>query len=298
MIDFKPINATDKAMYQKYAFITPPKGCEVGFCNLFFWGDQRLKEEDGNLLLQASFGKIFYPFPMGNGDIKKSIDRIINDAKERGIPCVISSIYDDSRKVLETLYPDQFEFVTNRDWADYLYSIDDLAGLNGKKYHKKRTHLNNFQKNHQGYSVEVITSDNLPRVIQLVNDWYKKRESVDTETDFTYEKKVFKKAMDNYTALGLEGIVIVWQGELLAVTFGSRLNHNTFDVHFEKADSNIDGAYTVVNYEFANYINNKYPEIEFLNREDDMGLEGLRKAKLSYKPFKIIEKVRAIYKGE
>ena len=146
--------------------------------------------------------------------------------------------------------------------------------------------------------MEVITSDNLPKVIQLVNDWYKKRESVDTETDFTYEKKVFKKAMDNYTALGLEGIVIVWQGELLAVTFGSRLNHNTFDVHFEKADSNIDGAYTVVNYEFANYIKNKYPEIEFLNREDDMGLEGLRKAKLSYKPFKIIEKVRSIYKGE
>ena len=298
MIEFKSITVNDKQIYKKYAEQTPPQGCEVGFCNLFLWGEQKIQEEHGNLLMLSSFSKSIYPFPMGNGDIKKSIDAIINDAKERGIPCIISSVYPDNKAVLDSLYTNQFEFVSNRDWADYLYRIEDLASLVGKKYHKKRTHLNNFQKNHQGYSVEAISSKNLSAVIDLVNEWYITKEKIDAEADFAYEKKVFRKAMDNYYELGLEGICITWQGKLLAVTFGSRLNDTTFDVHFEKADSTVDGAYTVVNYEYANYIKNKYPEIEFLNREDDMGLEGLRKAKLSYKPFKIIEKYRAIYKGE
>jgi hypothetical protein len=88
----------------------------------------------------------------------------------------------------------------------------------------------------------------------------------------------------------MEGLVLVEDGKPLAVTMGSRLCDCTFDVHFEKALSSVDGAYAAINRGFARYLREKYPEVEFLNREDDLGIEGLRKAKLSYNPHHMVEK--------
>ena len=104
------------------------------------------------------------------------------------------------------------------------------------------------------------------------------------------ERAALKRALAHFEALGMDGLVLRHGEELLAVTLGSPLSGDTFDIHFEKADQEVDGAYTVINCEFARYLRKKYPDLRWLNREDDLGLEGLRKAKLSYNPHHLVEK--------
>ena len=104
------------------------------------------------------------------------------------------------------------------------------------------------------------------------------------------EKAALTKALDHYSRLGLEGLVLRIGEETVAFTIGSFLCCDTMDVHFEKALSEAEGAYPVINFEFARYLRSKYPQLQYLNREDDMGLEGLRKAKLSYCPHHMVEK--------
>jgi hypothetical protein len=104
------------------------------------------------------------------------------------------------------------------------------------------------------------------------------------------ERAAISKALKHYEALGMEGLVLRDGADVLAYTLGSPLSPDTFDIHFEKARPEAEGAYPVINCEFARYLREKYPHIQYLNREDDLGLEGLRKAKLSYYPHHLVEK--------
>ena len=290
MIGFKELKITDKPLFERYAAKYLNKGCEMSFGNLFMWGKQEIAELDNHLVFLATFSKSFYPFPLGEGDKKKIIDSLIEDAKERGIEFNLTSITEEEKAELERLYPDKFEFSTTIDSYDYVYSIDDLAHLLGKKYHKKRNHLNNFKKAYPEYTISPISTENKEKVEKMVEKWY---ESKEESGSLDYERVVFKRAMDNYDALELEGLVLENGGEVLAVTFASRMNAETFDVHFEKAIPTAQGAYVAINCEFANYIKNKYPDVKYLDREEDMGLEGLRKAKQSYYPHHQVVKYKA-----
>ena len=294
MIQFKKLTIQDKEIYDKTAKNIAINGCERSFANLFLWGEVEFALLENHLVFMAKFSKTIYPFPLGEGDKKPVLDAIILDAKKRGIPLEISSVYQSEKEILQNLYCDSFEFVYDRDWSDYVYDIEDLSSLAGKKYHKKRNHLTNFKKAHPNYRVEPISKDNLSTVKQMVEKWYVERQKQAPELNFDYEKKVFAKSMDNFDQLGLEGLILFNGQEVLGVTFASRLSSDTIDVHFEKADATVNGAYVAINNEFAKYIKSKYPEIKFLNREDDMGLEGLRKAKESYYPHHLVDKYRAV----
>jgi len=118
----------------------------------------------------------------------------------------------------------------------------------------------------------------------MINDWYRIRMKEDPEGNYLLENIALSRACAKYAALGMDGILLMDGGEVLAVTMGSRMGADTFDIHFEKAREDVEGAYAAVNQEFARYLRLKYPHIAYLDREDDMGLEGLRKAKLSYNP--------------
>ncbi len=293
MIEFKDIRIEDKERYELALSKAGKRGCETSFANLFLWGKQEIAFIDDIAVLRGTFSNTIYPFPIGEGDKKAIIDAIILDAKEKNIPLILTSIYGEEKKFLEDFYPNLFEFRSNRDSFDYVYDINDLADLLGKKYHKKRTHLNRFISEHPNFSVEPFNKDNIEGIKQLVYGWYKQKEDGENAGDFNYEKVVFERAINNFDGLGLEGLALVDDGEVLAVTFGSKMNDDTFDVHFEKARADVDGAYTAINFEFAKYIRKKYPEIRYLDREEDMGLEGLRKAKTSYYPHHLVEKYTA-----
>ena len=293
MIEFKDIRIEDKERYETALSKSGKRGCETSFANLFLWGKQEIAFVGDIAVLRGTFSSTIYPFPIGEGDKKEVLDDIIQDAKEKNITLKITSIYGEEKEILEKLYPNAFEFNSNRDSFDYVYDINDLADLLGKKYHKKRTHLNRFKSEHPNFKVEPFSEENIEGIKELVYGWYKKKENGENTGDYDYEKVVFEKALNNFRGLCLEGLALVDNGEVLAVTFGSKMNEDTFDVHFEKARADVDGAYTAINCEFANYIRKKYPEIRYLDREEDMGLEGLRKAKMSYYPHHLVEKYTA-----
>ena len=296
MIQFRPLTLADRELYNQFVKDKSPRGCEMSFANLFLWGNQQVAVIDDNMMFLSTFSKSFYPFPYCNGDVKKAIDGIIQDAKERNIPCMITAVCQNEKEILERLYPDRFEFTTNEGSYDYVYNIDDLADLKGRKYHKKRNHLYHFQKAHPDYTVEPINAENLAGVKALVDSWYQLKD--DGTGAFDYEKQVFDKAMTNYQGLGLIGLVLKAEGQVVAVTFASPFTSDTLDVHFEKAVMGVDGAYTAINYEFARYVRQNYPHIKYLDREEDMGIEGLRKAKRSYYPAYQVVKYRATLKTD
>ena len=291
MIDFQPFLLENRDGYNAILHNCGERGCEYSFANLYLWGRQKAALVHGNLAFFSQYNRrTIYPFPVGSGDLKATIEAIIHDAQARGIPCRLTGLTQDDCAALERLFPGKFRYHFDRDFFDYVYDIDALADLKGKKLQRKRNHINKFLQLHPDFSVEPITDDNTCQVQQMVDNWYRRRLEEEPHGDFQMEQAALTKALRNREALGMEGLLLKDGNELMAMTMGSRLSANTFDIHFEKALDRNDGAYTVINREFARYLREKYPDVQYLNREDDMGLEGLRKAKLSYYPDHMVEK--------
>ena len=291
MIDFQRLDLDKKAQYDAILRNCGQRGCEYSFVNLFLWGRQKAAFLDGRLAILSQFDRrSVYPFPVGEGELKPALDAIIKDAQERGVPCYLSSLSEEDCKTVESLYPGRFTFHPDRDTSDYVYNINDLADLKGRKFQKKRNHLHRFEEAHP--NAQYLPLDERTRVaaFQMLGQWYRDRAKIDTEHNFHLEQLAIQRAFAFMKDLEMEGLVLVDEGKILAFAMGSRLNETTFDIHFEKALDDVDGAYPAINRDFARYLRDKYPELLYLNREDDLGLEGLRKAKLSYYPHHLVEK--------
>lgn len=299
LLNFHPVSLEDRDRYQQILWNNGTRGCEYSFPNLFMWGEQNITFTDGHAVLFSRFGsRYLYPYPIGSGEKKTVLDAIMRDAAARGIEWRFSGLLPHEKDELASLYPNRFEFVSNEGSLDYVYSIDDLADLAGRKYHSKRNHCKRFEGSYPNHVIEKLDDRNLPRVREMVTAWYDAKQAQDPDGDFDMEKIAIERAFDNYSALGFEGLALISSGEVLAFTMGNRMTEDTFDVNYEKARPNAEGAYAAINRAFARYIREKYPEVRFLNREEDMGIEGLRRAKMSYYPHHRVEKYRAVPKGE
>ena len=291
MIDFQRLDLDQKSRYDAILTNCGQRGCGYSFVNLFLWGRQKAAFLRERLALLSQFDRrIVYPFPVGEGDLKEAIDTLIRDAQDRGIPCYLSALLKEDCETIEALYPGRFTFHSDRDSWDYVYNIHDLADLKGRKFQKKRNHLNRFEEAHPNCQFLPLDESNRVAAFMMLGQWYRDRAKIDTEHNFKLEQLALQRAFAFQKELGLEGLVLVEDGKVLAFAMGSRLNSTTFDIHFEKALEEVDGAYPAINRGFARYLREKYPELLYLNREDDLGLEGLRKAKLSYNPAFMVEK--------
>ena len=291
MIEFTRLSFSQKQQYEDILFSCPPRGCEYSFANLSLWGSQKAAFLHGCVVFFSHFyGRSVYPYPIGNGDKRAALEAIIQDARDRGIPCRITGITHADKEELEALFPGRFLFCPNRDSFDYVYDINELADLRGRKFQSKRNHFNHFCTEHPDHQVVPLSEALLPQVKEFVEGWYAHRREEDPQGDYFLESLAMSRTFSHWQAIAMEGIAIVDGGAILAMTMGSRLSETTFDIHFEKARENVPGAYNAVNCHFARYLRLKYPEVKYLNREDDMGLEGLRTAKLSYRPHHMVEK--------
>ena len=298
-LDFKPLTIETKKLYESFLPDKHERGCELSFSNLICWGTHLYSVTNGNLVLLSRYGDyIVYPYPFGDGNKREIIEVMMQDAEERGVPFRLSGLSESAKNELLEMFPDTFDLKFKDSSFDYIYSIDDLALLAGKKYHAKRNHIRRFRDAHPDYKVVPIDRDNIESVREMTEKWYVTKLESNPDGEFDHEHEALGKALDSFFEIGLDGIFIESEGEILAVTIGSVLYGDIFDVQFEKARADVQGAYTVVNFEFANYIKEKYPEIKLLDREEDMGVEGLRKAKKSYYPVRQIEKYRATRKDE
>ena len=297
MIQFNKLDPANKAAYDKYLLGCGQRGCEYNFANLHLWGRQRAAFLGESLVFFSQFNqRSVYLFPVCQGDMKETLDAIIHDARSRGIPCRLTSLTHEDCDALEALYPGKFHFHHDRNSFDYIYNIEDLATLKGKKFQKKRNHLNKFKQLHPNFRVESITDANTPQVKALLEQWYKSRLEADPSADFYMEQVAISKALRHRAELDMEGLVLMDGDEMLAMTLGCHLAANTFDVQFEKAID--ETAYVAMCSSFAAYLMDKYPHLQYLNREDDLGIEGLRKSKLAYNPVAMIEKHWACLKED
>ena len=288
MIPFERLTLEQKPEYDAILDRAAHRGCTFSFVNLYIWGRQCAARVGEDLLLFSHYaGRTMYPYPVCAGDPRPALDALMADARERGIPFRLSGLNREDVEHLQSWYPDQFIFHCGRGGHDYVYAIDDLADLKGKKYQPKRNHINRFLAEHPDVRILPLTDETLADARALADRWYQRRSP---EEDAGMELVALNRAFAHWQELELEGLVMYVGEQVVAMTMGSRLGDDTVDVHFEKADLDYPGANAVINRAFARHIREKYPQVKFLNREDDMGIEGLRKAKLSYYPHHMVEK--------
>ena len=196
MIDFRPITIEYKAAFERLSFTDKPRGCEFTFANLFLWGRQRMAQLHGHILLFSQFDRrTVYPFPVGSGEKKPVLDAIIADAAERGIPCRLTGLTGEDIALLEELYPHVFLFHCDRGSFDYVYAIDDLADLAGRKYQRKRNHINRFAERYPEAVTEPLSADNVAAVRAMLDTWYAVRQAEDATADLAMEKAALYKAL-------------------------------------------------------------------------------------------------------
>lgn len=221
-----------------------------------------------------------------NTDLQSAISLLESESKELNQPCVFRNITSKEKDMLLKINP-QILVTDAPELSDYIYLTENLASLPGSKYSKKRNHINQFIKKYPDYRFEVLTAANLDEAREVEEKWL----DGSTDEDLLTEQKIIYKAFDNFEQLAnlcsLTGGLIYIQNQPIAFCLASTLSSEITDIHFEKCIEPFahDGGYAIINKEFAKTVTTKY-----LNREEDLGIEGLRKAKLSYYPEIILEK--------
>lgn len=285
MLRFKKVEIGDISVFKKYIGFSGELSCESAFVNLLVWQsayNNMWAEEDGQLIIKSGSGEeSSYRLPFGD-DFLKGI-KLIREYSGEEYP----DFWTQEGARLDNFrahFGDKYVFEENRDAFDYIYLREDLAELSGKKYHSKRNHISAFSKKHE-WVFKPITAENTDDVKLCAEKWYE--ENADREDKYLRcERCGVETILDNMELLGVRGGAVYVGENVVAFTLGSRISGEIFDIHIEKALSDYAEAYTVINREFARALT----EYKYINREDDMGLEGLRKAKLSYKPAILLKK--------
>ena len=290
MLHFDTLTLAQRSLLHTSFWDAEGHGSEYSFSNLFFWGDQRLCNQFDRPLILSRFGDwCAYLYPRTTA----FLDDIAEDAKERGVPFRFWALTRKEADELEARFPGRFCIRPMRNSFDYVYDIERLCELKGKKLQAKRNHCNRFLQNHPHYRVLPITPELLPLCRQFTEQWYHSHDEENLDGDYEKEEIAIARAFDHFSDLQFHGIMLLDGDELMGFSMGNQIREDTFDVNFEKALPHVNGAYPMVNREFARYIHTQFPAIRFLNREDDMGIEGLRRAKESYYPDLLLEKYLA-----
>lgn len=295
-LNYKEITPANKEAITSITQKSDRQNCDLSFSNLCSWRFLFQTEyalADGILVFRfRSEDQIIYMMPVGEGDPLPVLEAILEECRVGNYPFLMRGVCQQHLPLLEALMPGKFEFSTDRNYHDYIYLRNDLAKLRGKRFQPKRNHVNRFMKTYPDWSYVSITPDRVPECLEMERRWCIANNCEQME-GLGNERQAVIYALTHFEELGLTGGILRVNGEIVAFTFGMPINEDTFGVHVEKADSDIEGAYAVINQQFARHIPEQYT---YLNREEDLGIEGLRKAKLSYQPVLILAKYTATLK--
>lgn len=294
MLEFKEITLEDKDLLNQYLLKNPYGNCDFSFANIYIWRktyQTRYAVVDGFLVLLSRLKNFL--MPLGEGDLAGVLKKLMAYADENQIPFRMAAITDQMGQKLDEAMPNTFSYLENRDWSDYIYLTEDLIYLKGKKYHSKRNHINKFSNEYDYCFVELTEAD-MPACMEMHQKWCEENYSTDNKDEME-EVYAVKEALKHFKELFLQGGAILVGGKVVAFTLGQPINDSTFDIIIEKALKDYAPAYTVINRCFAH---RKCINYRFINREEDLGMEGLRRAKLSYNPICILDKKIAVLKEE
>ena len=291
MLQFRPIELDDKPWIDELLAISDYQGCEYNFTNNYVWrniyGLSICRFMDFYVVKSS---KGFF-FPAGKGDFGELINELKDFSANKGDKLRFITMDKSGKELLEKEFPGQFVFSTDEGFYDYVYTAESLATLSGKKLHSKRNYINRFKQ--LDWSYERITEKNIDECREMSTLWCELN-NCDMNEEKAEEMCSVENGLDNFKALQLEGLILRVNGKIQAFSYGERLNSDTFVTHVEKALTEFDGTYPMINYLMANEF---CKELKYINREEDMGEENLRKAKRSYRPCFMIEKFSAEYLG-
>ena len=290
MEQFKKITVEDREILAKYINMRKHRACDYSVGNLVLWSDiyntQFAVANDMLFIKFRNGDKNYFAFPMGNGNLKQSFQWIFEYCEEQNIEFNMSVIESDMFADIEKIYPGEYQVSYIRNNADYVYKTEDLKNLAGKKYHSKKNHINKFLKTNKDWSYERISKENTEECVEMVKEWCLENGCC-TDQSKADEICAVLKGLRNREKLSLLGGVIRISGRIVALTMGEKLDDDMFVIHFEKAFADINGTYPMINQQF---IIHELSDYIYVNREEDLGVEGLRKSKESYRPIFMLEK--------
>lgn len=287
-MEFKSVTEKDIPLIRSFLREFNEYSCEFSAINLLVWQEYfgfGFCIEEGMLFSKNCVdGKTSFGIPFSK-DMPKAIAKLREYCQKNNFKLILFGGKGERFDLLNSQMNGSFTYTPIRDSFEYIYNASDLMELSGKKYHSKRNHISTF-KNKYNWSYEKLDESNSEDVLKMLYHWYncytdKSADSMETE------KIGITKLLKEYDIEGIKGGVLRVDGNIIAFTFGCEISNTVFDVNFEKALIEFDGAYAMINNQF---VLNELSEYTYINREEDMGIEGLRKAKLSYKPAILLEK--------
>ncbi|MDO4344579.1 MAG: phosphatidylglycerol lysyltransferase domain-containing protein [Eubacteriales bacterium] len=289
-IEFKKVSLEDRELINRYLAMQKTRSCELTFANIYLWSayyrvDYAIVED--TLVFRGSESTVFFDFPIGHSQkLRPALEALMQYCREQGQEFVLGLVTPEKFALLEELYPGVFEIEYDRDAADYVYETEKLANLSGKKYHGKKNHINKFLRTYPEWKYETIDDSNVEDCFQMALAW-RRLNGCEEDEEKTAEMCVTLNSLRLMKELELRGGLLRVNGEVVAFSIGEPVCDDTMVVHIEKAFSAVDGAYPMINQQFVLH---EAMEYTYVNREEDLGEEGLRRAKLSYHPVFMVEK--------
>lgn len=293
VMEFKDIELTDREWIEPLIRASGYQGCDYTFGNLYIWKDlyrQQAAEAGGMLCARSrrpGTGEYMYLFPAGDGSLNEAVDFMMQDAKKLGAPFLLRGFAAAEADRLAESFPGRFVIESVRAEWDYLYRVEDLTLLAGKRYHGKRNHIARFEDSGD-WHFEPLGEDNIEVCRKMCRTWYAEHAAAGNMGALA-DRGVVDNALTYFDRLGFTGGVLFQCGQAVGFTVGEPLNADTYVVHIEKAFAEVNGAYPAINRE---YVRSMMQDYTYVNREEDDGIAGLRKAKESYHPI-MLEKFTA-----
>lgn len=296
-MQFFDISLDSKRVIDEFFHAQRIEASDMLFGNLYIWHFSRTIKYaliDDCLVVWTKFPNEPHPFiffPLGRGNRKGAIEKMKEYFLDNKMPFSLRSLEPYQSAELENLFPNSFEITPNRDRFDYIYNIDELIALSGRALHKKKNHLNRFFNLYPNFSYERVDESNAMEVLSASRAWF---EYSDKSDGLRNEMLGIEASLNNFSALGMKGAIIRIDGKIAAFSLAEQINDDSVVIHIEKGNTFYEGIYQAINQQF---LKNDFSHLRFVNREEDLGIEGLRKAKMSYKPLRFIEKANAILKN-
>lgn len=288
--EFKRPELEDKELISSYFAKAPGRSCERTFVNVYLWSRHykvKFAVIEDALVFRDEGDGFAFSYPAGKDEaVKKALEALMEYCRKRKCPFRLYNVTEEHFAQLCGWFPDRFQIRYDRDAADYVYETEKLATLAGKKLHGKRNHINKFKALYPDWSYESLNDDNVEECFQMALKW-RNQNGCDDDAEKNAEMCVTLNSLRLYKELGLRGGVLKIGEKIAAFSVGEPLCSDTFVVHIEKAFPDIEGAYPMINQQFVLH---ECMDYTYVNREEDTGAEGLRKAKLSYRPVFMVEK--------
>lgn len=297
MLVFQPITIADRERIESYTLPLHMECSEFSFINLIIWGQNdkiKWSATDDALYIRVKYSAdspvfFFPPVPrdIAGCDYNALVQVAAAHMQSEGVAVKFRSVSGVLEKLFRECCPD-YTFKLDRNTCDYFYRAEDLITLRGKKLHSKRNHINRFRATTE-FEYKPLHSENAGECLALYQSWLENRDM--GVPGILGEQMALEFMLPRLDELKLLCGGIYVDGQLMAFSVGERIHSDMAIIHIEKASHLFPELYAVINQQFAEHA---FSDVVYINREEDMGLEGMRKAKLSYAPIKLIEKYDAV----